>query len=686
MFRILKAKVVVRLMVFVGIIVILTANGVAYYFSNVIADEAESRADVQMESVQNGIIEVLNAVNDLSLARVHLSMNLFKERSLEIGPPSIGTPIRLNEKMIKTLRFGKSNQVNNYTIVDDILKRTGASATFFVKTDEEYIRISTNVTKSDGSRAVGTPLDPNGKAIAAIRRGESFYGVVDILGRQYMTGYEPIKDRSQNIIGVWFVGFPISELNSVGDAISRTKILENGFVALLDAKKKILFHSSHVTKELVQKVEELNTTKNALEWDLQSTHFAKWGFTVLSAHPQSDLEIKLSEVRMIIALGMVICIVLLLGVIYVFVHQLIIQPVKSITEQMNKADVNTIITSERTDEIGLLTKSFDSFVLSIKNVLLKVTEASAAVASASTEISSGTEQMAAGTQEQRSEAAAVATAVEEMTKTIIESARNADDTVQTAKKAKNAAEAGGKIVANTINEMNEIAIVVNRSAETVKALGKSSDEIGEIISVIDDIADQTNLLALNAAIEAARAGDQGRGFAVVADEVKKLAERTTKATKEISGMIQKIQSDTKAAVTSMQEGSAKVSEGIVLADSAGISLQEIVSLSQVVTDMIGQIAAASEEQSSVSADISKNVEAINSVTQQSAVATEQIARTSEDLNRLTENLLQIINRFHLEDSNTISNKNLHQTINNRISKYNSPKKPETHNELIIAHN
>ncbi|MBK7091914.1 MAG: hypothetical protein IPH59_09365 [bacterium] len=129
--------------------------------------------------------------------------------------------------------------------------------------------------------------------------------------------------------------------------------------------------------------------------------------------------------------------------------------------------------------------------------------------------------------------------------------------------------------------MNKIASVVQDSAATIQALAKSSDQIGEIISVIDDIADQTNLLALNAAIEAARAGEQGRGFAVVADEVRKLAERTTKATKEITDMIKGIQSDTKGAVVSMEQGIHEVEGGRQLADKAGESLNAILDFSSV---------------------------------------------------------------------------------------------------------
>jgi methyl-accepting chemotaxis protein len=232
----------------------------------------------------------------------------------------------------------------------------------------------------------------------------------------------------------------------------------------------------------------------------------------------------------------------------------------------------------------------------------------------------------------------------------VENSRNAASTSETAKRAKVAAEQGGTVVEETVKGMNRIALVVNQSAQTVKALGRSSDQIGEIIGVIDDIADQTNLLALNAAIEAARAGEQGRGFAVVADEVRKLAERTTKATKEIAGMIKQIQGETSGAVSAMEEGTKEVEQGKELADKAGVSLKQIVEVSQQVTDMVAQIAVASEEQSSASEQISKNVEAISTVTGETANATQQISRAAEDLNRLTENLQQLVGKFRLSKS------------------------------------
>jgi methyl-accepting chemotaxis protein len=328
----------------------------------------------------------------------------------------------------------------------------------------------------------------------------------------------------------------------------------------------------------------------------------------------------------------------------------IVKPINessAVLESMADGDITGRITKDYPGDYKLLKDSINKFGEAMCDTLGQVSESVQATASASTQISSSTEELAAGAQEQSSQTTEVAGAVEEMTKTIIETTANASRASETAKASGNIAHDGGKVVSETIAGMNKIAEVVTQAAETVKELGSNSDKIGEIIQVIDDIADQTNLLALNAAIEAARAGEQGRGFAVVADEVRKLAERTTKATKEIAAMIKQIQKDTGNAVTSMEKGVEEVSSGKQLAQKAGDSLNQIINSSKEVIDNIAQVAAASEEQSSAAEQISKNIESISSVTQQSAAGTQQIAKAAEDLNRLTDNLQNLVSRFKI---------------------------------------
>jgi len=331
----------------------------------------------------------------------------------------------------------------------------------------------------------------------------------------------------------------------------------------------------------------------------------------------------------------------------------VIAPVQEgsrVLEIMANGDLTTRVTGDYKNDHKVIKDSINKLGDSLEKVISDVFEAVAATASASSQISSSSEEMAAGAQEQSAQATEVAGAVEQMTSTILETTKNASQANQEAKSAGDMATEGGKVVQDTVNGMNRISEVVSKAAGTVKDLGKSSDKIGEIIQVIDDIADQTNLLALNAAIEAARAGEQGRGFAVVADEVRKLAERTTKATKEIASMISTIQKETGGAVESMEEGTAEVEKGRELANQAGEALRKIIESSKSVVDVINQVASASEEQSSAAEQISKNIESISSVTQQSAAGTQQIARAAEDLNMLTENLQNLISKFKISNS------------------------------------
>ncbi len=338
--------------------------------------------------------------------------------------------------------------------------------------------------------------------------------------------------------------------------------------------------------------------------------------------------------------------------------QAVVEPVEEAThvlQVMATGDLTKRMTGNYKGDHQVLKNNVNKVTESLNSLLFQVQDTVKITANSSEEITSTSESLAAATQEQSAQSDEVASAVEQMSRTVTENAMSASRTADVAQKNGDIAKEGGQVVKQTILKMRDIANVVQKSAENIGKLGESSKQIGEIISVIDDIADQTNLLALNAAIEAARAGEQGRGFAVVADEVRKLAERTTEATKQIANMIKGIQEETSEAVKAMNKGNEEVSSGIDLADKAGESLEEILSSTTDVMDMVNQIAAASEEQSATSEQISKNVQSISKVTSESASRIENVARSAEELSRLTNDLFTLMKRFKISSSNTATN-------------------------------
>lgn len=351
-----------------------------------------------------------------------------------------------------------------------------------------------------------------------------------------------------------------------------------------------------------------------------------------------------------ILFGTIVIIVSLASIIAIFIiKSSIVKPLResiAAAEAIAEGDMSCRLeSSTRDDELGQLMSSLCRMSGNLKSIIEKISLASNQVASASEEMSATAEEMVNGMDNQTTQTSQVASAMEEMSATVLEVAKNAQGAASTAREATATAKKGGEVVAKTVQGMQRIAGTVQKSARTIGELGKSSDQIGEIVAVIDDIADQTNLLALNAAIEAARAGEQGRGFAVVADEVRKLAEKTTKATKEIATMIKNIQKETEGAVNAMEVGTREVADGVRLANQAGDSLNMIIASIAKVNEMITQIATAAEQQSSAAEEISSSIEKIASVTRETTEGSRQTSSATYDLSKMATELRTLVGSF-----------------------------------------
>jgi methyl-accepting chemotaxis protein len=311
--------------------------------------------------------------------------------------------------------------------------------------------------------------------------------------------------------------------------------------------------------------------------------------------------------------------------------------------------VDDLVVTSR-DEFGTASAALNSMKNQLRELIQSIARTAEHVASASEELSSSATLQAEGAQTQKGQATQVAVAMQEMSSTVNHVSDNSARAAEAANQAAETAREGGAIVEGSLDKMRAIAESVNTTAQKLEQLGKDSDQIGRIIGVIDDIADQTNLLALNAAIEAARAGEQGRGFAVVANEVRKLAERTTSATKEVAQMVQGIQKGTKTAVAAMRDGTHQVQEGVETTARAGDSLKQIIQMSKEVGAMITQIATAATEQSSASEQVNQNVEQIARLVSQSALGAQESAKACQELSGLALDLQKMVGNFRLGSS------------------------------------
>jgi len=351
-----------------------------------------------------------------------------------------------------------------------------------------------------------------------------------------------------------------------------------------------------------------------------------------------------------LVLGLVLIAIIGSGLVGFLVIRSVSSGAKALIEAsgaMAQGDLTQRIRLSSKDELGTIGASFDVMADSFSQALIKVSESSNRVASASNLVLGTAERIATGAEEVAAQSTTVATAGEEMAATSGDIAQNCQLAVESSQRATQVANDGFEVVRHTIEGIKFRGAKTKENAGIIESLGTRSDQIGEIVATIEDIADQTNLLALNAAIEAARAGEQGRGFAVVADEVRALAERTTRATKEISEMIKAIQSETKQAIVSMEEGVKGTERGAAEAAQLETSLNDILEQVSAVTMQVSQIATAAEQQTATTSEISNNMHQITEVVQDTARGAHESATAAGQLNGNAEELQRLVRQFKL---------------------------------------
>jgi methyl-accepting chemotaxis protein len=609
-----------------------------YYFSMRTANDAKHEAT--RESQQ--LLARIASIDELTSQQVQSAMRMLqREGGLKGGPELRGTAT-VAGKTVPNLYLGSLSQVENFEIVDRVRSMVGGSATLFVWDGSNFTRVSTNVMKADGSRALGTVLDGKGKAYAALTQGEPFHGVVNILGAPYTTSYVPIKNAAGKMVGAYYTGYKLDSIAAISASVAESKILDHGFVAIAEPSGNVLFHSSEVSGEQIAKVRSQSSG-----WNLVESSYPAWGYKVVTAYPKMDVFWRTVKTLEVLTAETVVLVGLIFALQLILLKRQVMEPVKELTGHMDNANLNTVLEVEGCGEISNLSYSFNAFVARLRQSLLDVHDRAQATYSKSNEILEIANASMSSMAEQRQYAMQATEVVSQLCEEIANTSSHTSDASVQARSAAEAARKGGELVHITAARMEQLASDTQESAGRVAALSDRVQQIGSIVEVINEIAAGTNLLALNASIEAARAGEHGRGFAVVAGEVRRLAERTAQATQQVAALVSGIREETSRAATEIGEACTHARQGADAVSSLNLTFDNISKLVFEVDERIARIAEAAQQEANSADQATNNMLQVAQSVANGASGAEKVVAASSDLMSIGDRLNAIVNSFNV---------------------------------------
>ncbi|WP_248799173.1 methyl-accepting chemotaxis protein [Pseudomonas sp. MWU13-2105] len=583
---------------------------------------------------------------------------LFEKRfssGLSVRP---GELVSVGSVQAPGLYLGNELLNNNFTEVDAFKQMSAGVATLFVRSGEDFVRVSTSLTKQDGSRAIGTLLDHQHPAYQRLLAGQEYVGRALLFDRSYMTQYTPVRDADGKVIAVLFVGFDYTDAqNAQFDNLKRFRIGTAGSLALLDEQKHWLVPPAGVTEPaqaIPVIVDLVRQPGHGRFWSDKSEDFYSVAvtfdggpWTVVASMPKAEIRAVTWSVGIQLVIGSLLAMLLAVGAA-IWLLRSKLRPLGDLVRQaqaLGAGDLSVRLDVSSHDEIGQLADSFNQMGQALSSMVEHIRKAAAEVSARAhvlTGLSGGAYE---GIEQQSGEINSMAGAVEQFSATSLNIADNMGNTERLAQENARQTRIGRTAMEEASASLEQIAGSLGGTAEVINALGQRSEEIGGIVGVITSIADQTNLLALNAAIEAARAGEQGRGFAVVADEVRSLAGRTREATDQISGMIQSIQQQTGHAISTMEEGNRLMQEGLSRNANVASALAQIDEQSRSAGQQFAVITSATQEQSNTATQLSGNLQGIALANSEQREVVSNLALTARELETLATELRQEVDQF-----------------------------------------
>ena len=611
-----------------------------------LASEARLLAD-QLNTFHSTLRESTQRLSGLFEKRFGAGLSVRVEQPVTVA--GVQTP---------SLYLGSDLLNNDFAEVDEFKDTSGGVATVFVRNGEDFIRVSTSLTKQDGSRAIGTALDHQHPAYQRLLAGQNYVGRAVLFERSYMTQYTPVRNSAGKVIAVLFVGFDYTDAqNAQFDNLKRFRIGQTGSLALLDEQKKWLVPPAGVQAldQAIPVILDLAKQPGAGRfWSDKNEDFYSVAvpfeggpWSVVASMPKAEIRAVTWAVGIRLVIGSVLAMLLAVGAA-VWLLRSKLQPLSDLVRQaeaLGAGDLSARLNVSSHDEIGQLARSFNQMGEALSTMVSHIRKAAEEVNSRAQALSGLSGGAYDGMEQQSGEITSMAGAVEEFSATSLNIADNMGNTERLAQENAQQTRIGRNSMQEASSSLEHIATALNSTATVINTLGQRSQEIGGIVGTITSIADQTNLLALNAAIEAARAGEQGRGFAVVADEVRNLASRTREATDEISGMIQSIQQETGNAITTMEHGNVLMQEGLSRNADVASALARIDEQSRSAGQQFAAITTATQEQSSTATLLSSNLQSIALANSEQREVVSNLAITAKELETLAAGLRQEVDRF-----------------------------------------
>ncbi|AQQ24463.1 methyl-accepting chemotaxis protein [Burkholderia cenocepacia] len=622
----------------------------AHFAGQQLADEAHKRIDDKEQSIR----AMVDLFDKALTAEANRSMSLFASflpadfsldpaRTVDIG--GVAAP---------TLLAGGQPLDLDYSIPDQFLKKSGAIATIFARDGDDFVRITTSLKKQDGARAVGTKLDRAGPAYAPLVAGRSYTGLAKLFGGSYITQYKPVTDATGRVIGALFVGLDIgAELKLVEDGIRALKIGDNGYYFVLDASQgpsrgTFVVHPDAAGQRAddarAPYAQMLAAAQGRLAYTstdpaahdagptakfVSFTTIPQWQWLVGGIALDDELLATMRATRNRFLMIGAVLVAAFATLFVIVVRRVVSRPLEAAaraSERYAAGDLSVRIRdgaaahgSAGNDEIGRLVQAVDGIGDGLARIVAQVRNGAADIAHGTVGIAAGSGDIAARIATQASSVEQTAASMEQITAAVQQSAEHAAQ--------------ANALVADASAAATNGDAAVQRVVATMDDIGRATRRIAEITGAIEGIAFQTNILALNAAVEAARAGEHGKGFAVVAAEVRALAQRSAAAVKEIDAL--------------SAESSTTVEQGYRIADAARGTMRDIVARVDQVRTLIGEISAASREQSTGIEQVNLAVTQIGEATQQNAMLISDAERAAVALREQAAQLSDAVSVFRL---------------------------------------